>query len=48
MSMPQQIENCQCARRDTPELATTANSLPRHSTYLGTVAGAKGGWIAAQ
>jgi hypothetical protein len=38
------IENCQCARRGTPELATTANPLPRHTTHLGMVAMAKGGW----
>jgi hypothetical protein len=33
MSMPQQIENCQYARRGTPELATAANPLPRRSTH---------------
>ncbi len=38
------IENCLCARRGTPELATTANPLPRHTTHLGMVAMAKGGW----
>jgi hypothetical protein len=38
------IENYQCARRGTPELATTANPLPRHTPHLGMVAMAKGGW----